>query len=146
MRERIQTRDLEEFDLAARTKTGRLLFIERIRPISPTRFWLRIGDQDSFRADATLTLQADAVWYRDMGRGPCMDCGRSTAGEDFMVNHALWAKHVADDGAGLICVGCLESRVGRRLHMGDFIHWPINNVNQGAKSPRLIDRLMREVP
>lgn len=78
------------------------------------------------------------------GRGLCMDCGDRTAGEDFSVHRSLWAKYVGDADAGVICIPCLEARMGRELWSGDFVHWPINNVEECPRTDRLRDRLLRE--
>lgn len=78
---------------------------------------------------------------------PCNDCGIDTLGyEYYMVHDHVWIDQAGMTGEpyeGFLCIGCLEKRIGRMLKSGDFIHWPINNVNQGYKSERLIDRLMK---
>lgn len=79
------------------------------------------------------------------GRGRCMDCGQGTLGEDYMVHRSLWTKYVGDRAQGFLCIGCLEARMGRELWSGDFIHWPINNVDEHPRTDRLRDRLTREV-
>jgi hypothetical protein len=42
-----------------------------------------------------------------------------------MVQHRLWAAKGA--GAGYLCIGCLEQRIGRKLRPSDFIKCPIND-------------------
>jgi hypothetical protein len=73
----------------------------------------------------------------------CADCGDDTRKEYYMVHEYLWAQHGAEP---VLCIGCLEVRMGRELWSGDFTHWPINNINMFEKSDRLIERLEREVP
>ena len=50
----------------------------------------------------------------------CVDCGVCTAcaREYYMVRDELWKEHGAGDG--MLCVGCLEKRMGRRLVGTDF--------------------------
>lgn len=70
----------------------------------------------------------------------CVDCGINTAviDEYYSVGKELWDAHGAGDG--MLCVGCLESRVGRKLGPSDFPNLPIN---RGAfrMSSRLRDRV-----
>src|SRR5262245_59749408 len=50
----------------------------------------------------------------------CADCRRCTWGEVYMVHDHLWeAAGMAPDG-GFLCIGCLETRLGRRLAPADF--------------------------
>jgi hypothetical protein len=50
----------------------------------------------------------------------CADCGVHTrhAREYYMVENALWKAHGA--GRRLLCIGCLEARMGRQLTRDDF--------------------------
>ncbi len=70
-------------------------------------------------------------------------------GEDFYVTDGLWLTTMPigkrDD---LICVGCFEKRLGRKLTRKDFKPWFRNNRWYGANKPlndplseRLADRL-----
>jgi hypothetical protein len=73
--------------------------------------------------------------------GICLDCRAQTLfAEYYMVHEALW--HQANPAAdGMLCVGCLEERIGRMLTSADFIDAPINNPHD-RKSDRLISRLL----
>jgi coenzyme F420-reducing hydrogenase beta subunit len=73
-------------------------------------------------------------------RGLCADCGVCTycAGEYYMVRDELWRKYGAGDG--MLCVGCLERRVGRRLEGTDFNFLPLDE-NHEFCSRRLLRRL-----
>jgi hypothetical protein len=51
-------------------------------------------------------------------RFACADCGISTFPEYYMVRTALWRLHGV--GRKMLCVGCLESRMGRQLAPEDF--------------------------
>jgi hypothetical protein len=44
-------------------------------------------------------------------------------------------------GQEILCIGCLESRIGRTLMSRDFKDVPINNLAAGEKSARLRNRL-----
>jgi hypothetical protein len=59
----------------------------------------------------------------------CMDCGIDTneIREYFMVEDHLWKQNVPEYH-GFLCIGCLESRIGRKLDKNDFpAHLPIND-------------------
>jgi hypothetical protein len=84
---------------------------------------------------------------------PCADCcvGTFTIGEYYMVKDAVWEQAWAgrrkswqqiDDQ--ILCIGCLEKRIGRTLMACDFIDAPVNDPNQVDISKRLRDRLTAE--
>jgi hypothetical protein len=51
-----------------------------------------------------------------------------------------WWRHVS--GQQILCVACLERRLGRRLTRCDFADAPVNDLGNGDyRSDRLIDRL-----
>lgn len=61
----------------------------------------------------------------------------------YMVNHAIWRAAGSDR---ILCVGCLESRLGRRLTAADFSHVPVNKCfSDDERSARLHDRLSGKV-
>jgi hypothetical protein len=83
----------------------------------------------------------------------CCDCGVGTFTIDewYMVNDDLWEQawcgrrkpwH-AIDGQQILCIGCLEKRIGRTLCRADFLDLPINDRNEFQHSDRLRDRLER---
>lgn len=76
----------------------------------------------------------------------CMDCGINTddidgLGRDeyYMLHHHLWLG-INPDGAGHLCIGCAESRLGRPLIRADFTDAPVNTKPRRA-SVRLMSRL-----
>lgn len=69
----------------------------------------------------------------------CAGCGENTELEYYMVHDELWEEYGV--GNDLLCIGCLEVRLGRTLWSGDFTHFMINCINIGEKSDRLMDRL-----
>lgn len=57
----------------------------------------------------------------------CIDCGENTlhANEYYMVHDEVWnAAH--PKRRGMLCIGCLEERLGRLLGPEDFPDLPIN--------------------
>jgi len=71
-----------------------------------------------------------------------MDCAACTLclGEYYMVTDQVWDQ-VADHG--MLCIGCLEQRLGRMLHARDFTDVPINQVADMTDdaSARFLNRL-----
>jgi hypothetical protein len=65
----------------------------------------------------------------------CHDCGTETLSpepgvptEYYMVHDRLWQAARAPS-RGYLCVGCLEHRLGRHLHRGDFPPIPLNDIS-----------------
>lgn len=44
-------------------------------------------------------------------------------------------------GPHFLCIGCVETQIGRRLDRHDFAAPMVNDPHFGAKSDRLLDRL-----
>jgi len=70
----------------------------------------------------------------------CMDCQVDTKliEERYMVKDDVWLK-ANPTIKGLLCIGCLEKRLNRKLNSEDFTDAPINAWK--CQSPRLADRL-----
>jgi hypothetical protein len=73
----------------------------------------------------------------------CLDCGVDTSriGEFYYVNLELWLKTVGSKD-GMLCIECLEQRIGRKLNKVDFTEAYINDMSFGIKSERLRSRLL----
>jgi hypothetical protein len=81
----------------------------------------------------------------------CMNCGRDTFDEYYMVHNHLWSAALlpvdAETSACMLCISCLEKRLNRQLTAADFTDAPINSIPPTAdgwfrqKSPLLIKRL-----
>jgi hypothetical protein len=76
----------------------------------------------------------------------CLDCGVDTGriNEYYMVTDEAWlSANPLEDG--MLCIGCLEGRLGRRLTPEDFTRCPLNTnhtISRGhPKSERLLERL-----
>jgi hypothetical protein len=86
---------------------------------------------------------------------PCADCGVGTftIGEYYMVRDEVWDSawagrrkpwHALDEQE-ILCIGCLEKRIGRTLMTVDFTDCPLNNDRSNRKtSARLRDRFTAE--
>jgi len=61
-----------------------------------------------------------------------------------MVHDHLWAEAGMKPRriSGMLCVGCLEIRLGRELNSNDFIDAPINRGAVG-QSERMLSRIRR---
>lgn len=59
--------------------------------------------------------------------GFCLDCKLCThcLGEYYNVHDSVW--DAVGKPAGMLCIGCLEARLGRQLTVNDFSIAPINN-------------------
>lgn len=71
----------------------------------------------------------------------CVDCRINTwvINEYYMIRNNLWSKYGPQDG--MLCIGCLEKRMGRKLTPNDFTNAPVNNDLRDVHSPRLGNRL-----
>jgi hypothetical protein len=56
-----------------------------------------------------------------------------------MVHNALWLKANPQIN-GMLCIGCLENRIGRPLMQADFTDVPVNQPSR-SNSKRLASRL-----
>lgn len=76
-------------------------------------------------------------------RDLCLDCGVSTfaINEYYMVIHPVWEETGLGRNDGMLCIGCLETRLGRTLKQNDFLDCLLNVTRFDHKSARLIDRL-----
>lgn len=73
----------------------------------------------------------------------CLDCKIDTgkAGEHYMLVDKTWAL-VHNSNKGMICVGCVEKRLGRKLNSSDFNDSHVNRIKPGEyKSTRLMERI-----
>jgi hypothetical protein len=76
----------------------------------------------------------------------CLDCERDTfRNEYYMLRDAVWLA-ANPKGSGMLCIGCIEERLNRRLCPADFIDAPINRLADPLfvtpKSRRLSSRIL----
>jgi hypothetical protein len=71
------------------------------------------------------------VWerLREFALWMCCDCACFVDDEYYMVRNSLWKRHAED--ASMLCVGCLENRMGRRLRPADFTDCALNQAALG---------------
>lgn len=73
----------------------------------------------------------------------CMDCKQDTGrmGEHYMLVDATW-QLAHNSNKGMLCVGCIEKRLGRKLRHQDFNDSHVNRISPGgSKSQRLLQRM-----
>lgn len=83
----------------------------------------------------------DSHWH-------CLDCGVNTGPteEYFMLRHELWRRLVSRrDRGGMLCLRCVELRLGRGLCRADFLPVPANE-QQARLCEGLAKRLAAQVP
>jgi hypothetical protein len=75
----------------------------------------------------------------------CLDCGVNTThiNEYYMLEDDVWyGALTAQDNNGMLCIGCFENRLGRKLRPDDFAQVPLNFAFQGPfQSQRLASRI-----
>lgn len=73
----------------------------------------------------------------------CLDCKKSCdrdgLNEYYMVQALVWIE-AHPHRKGMLCIGCLEQRLGRRLTPDDFTSAPINSIKEWH-SERLRSRI-----
>ena len=76
-------------------------------------------------------------------KGDCIDCGVNTfdLGEYYNVHDRIWASAGMGSHDGMLCIGCLEKRIGRKLEPGDFGYCLINHDPLYFRSSRFFNRL-----
>jgi len=74
----------------------------------------------------------------------CVDCRVNTdeIAEYYMVQFDLWESAGMDPDGGMLCIGCLEERLGRELVGADFLDAPINK-GYFPRSDRFLARLAK---
>jgi len=91
--------------------------------------------------DCEVYLNVDMTEPKPLVDFSCEDCA-SDYDEYYMVQNDIWKVYGA--GKGMLCIGCLEKRIGRKLRRQDFIDLPINEINAETQSLRLQARLSPE--
>lgn len=86
---------------------------------------------------------------RSRRRFLCLDCGVDTGKihEYYFLHTRLWLTVVPTRRGGMLCVGCFEARLGRKLVRTDF-NWSniTNDVKRAPKSARLMERMAATKP
>ena len=82
----------------------------------------------------------------DMSAFNCLDCGVNTSEieEYYMLHDRVWRSVTnQNERYGMLCLGCIERRLGRLLEPTDFADVALNNRKSLSKhgSERMLDRL-----
>jgi DNA replication protein DnaC len=78
-------------------------------------------------------------------RFACLDCREdvSKIKEYCMLVDDTWYQ-IHNSERGMLCVGCIETRLGRQLHAADFNSSYLNTSRSFERSARLLDRMTNE--
>jgi hypothetical protein len=78
------------------------------------------------------------------GDSVCLDCGTDTdaINESYLLHDELWLK-VNPAEAGMLCVGCCEQRLGRKLRRADFTRLSLSAFDEGMPSSRRLRNRLR---
>jgi hypothetical protein len=71
----------------------------------------------------------------------CVDCPRDTKHEHYFVNNSVWFGEAKMPESGMLCVLCLEGRIGRELQPSDFTTAHINDPRKNMMSDLLRSRI-----
>lgn len=72
----------------------------------------------------------------------CVDCSENTSYEHYFVKNEVWIGEASMSEAGMLCVGCLEVRIERKLAPEDFTSAHINNPKTHPMTIRLRSRIL----
>jgi hypothetical protein len=96
-----------------------------------------------------MTRKSEVEWPAIISA--CADCGVGTftLGEYYMVKDEIWTHAWAGrlkpwhalPGQQVLCIGCLETRIGRTLMACDFTSAPVNDPADSTMSERLRERI-----
>lgn len=95
-------------------------------------------------------LRRSAFLRLDNPQWVCKDCSVVVRGEAYGDEHEyynvhddIWAQSGLGPNDGMLCIGCLEKRIGRELKSDDFGNCLINTHPLYIRSERFTDRLAR---
>lgn len=71
----------------------------------------------------------------------CVDCQRNTKHEHYFVKNDVWFMLAKMPESGMLCVLCLEDRIGRQLEPSDFTDAHINDPRKNMMSDLLRSRI-----
>ncbi|WP_298705408.1 hypothetical protein [uncultured Variovorax sp.] len=91
-----------------------------------------------------LCLEACQL-FSEVAWDACQDCAKHTAADDYyMVTDTLW-QTVHSRDQGMLCLSCLQSRMGRELQSSDFIDAPVNQLSAKVREIRAQSGLVAPV-
>lgn len=74
----------------------------------------------------------------------CIGCKKDTWDEYYMVYTRIWKK-VNPKVKGMLCINCVETRLGRKLNKKDFTTAIVNSMRM-KRTPKLRNRLSSPPP
>jgi hypothetical protein len=80
--------------------------------------------------------------HKSKAKWDCVDCSENTSYEHYFVTNDVWMEQAKMGEAGMLCVPCLELRIGRRLGPADFTDAHINNPKTHPMTIRLQSRIL----
>lgn len=86
-------------------------------------------------------MSAHKTRHRSALKWLCLDCGENTKLEHYFVRNEVWFGEAHMTEVGMLCVSCLEARIGRQLVPEDFTDAHINDPRTHPMSMRLLFRL-----
>jgi hypothetical protein len=96
-------------------------------------------NQDALNYFWSLTNALNPMLLQSM---ECVRCDASVVFEQFMLHDELWTQTGLGEWDGMLCVGCVEAAIGRKLTKADFVKHRFHG-NDFPKSTRLRKRLER---
>ena len=94
--------------------------------------------------DCEIALNVDMTNPRPLPNFKCRDCDNDYDEYSYMVHDHVWKAGGLPEYGGMLCVGCLEERIGRRLCRDDFKNASLNGLTD--QSLRLQDRMNERGP
>jgi hypothetical protein len=108
--------------------------------------FVRREQRGRYRFNVYICFDCDTWLYiqmKDDTTFDCLDCSADTSTrgiqEYYMIHKPLWLQANPQDD-GMLCIGCLENRIGRKLNANDFISCPVN-TDDWPSSERKLNRL-----
>jgi len=71
----------------------------------------------------------------------CVDCNRCTKLEHYFVKSEIWFISAGMSEKGMLCIDCIEVRIGRQLNSFDFTEAHINNPKTNSMTDKLRNRI-----
>lgn len=72
----------------------------------------------------------------------CVDCDRCTKFEHYFVHKSVWFDEANMSERGMLCIHCLEFRIGRVLTPADFTDAYINDPKRNSMTAVLSSRIL----
>lgn len=83
------------------------------------------------------------VKHKQKSKWLCVDCGSCTKLEHYFLKNDVWFNEAKMGETGMLCITCVERRIGRKLNRNDFTDCHLNDPRRYSKTAVLIDRLTR---